>query len=263
MPSRALVASSLVLASALAGCGSDDSGEPGAAPETATTKTQVETATVPEQAPAIVALYFLREGKIGLARRSIVTGPQIGSATMRALLDGPTAADKAAGLTTAVPSGTQLERLAIEDGVAEVELSSSLGESAAAQVVYTLTQFPTVRRVELDGEERARGDFEELTPAVLVESPAPGEEISSPLRIAGTANTFEATFQVEVLGAGRRVLGKRFVTATSGSGTRGTFAAPVRFDAQPGPATLVVYELSAEDGSRIHEVEIPVEIGAS
>jgi hypothetical protein len=117
--------------------------------------------------------------------------------------------------------------------------------------------------VQLEGEQHLRSDFEELTPAVLVESPAPGEDVSSPLRIAGTANTFEATFQVEVLGAGRRVLGKRFVTATSGSGTRGTFEANVTFAAQPGPATLVVFELSAEDGSRIHEIEIPLEIKAT
>jgi germination protein M len=263
MLSRALVLSSFVLAVVLAGCGSEEAEEPRAGPATETTSTTVETATVPEEAPAIVALYFLRDGKVGLARRSIVTGPQIGTATVRELLDGPTAADEAAGLRTAVPSGTELERLTIEDGVAQVELSKALDEPAIAQVVYTLTQFPTVRRVELEGERHVRGDFEELTPAVLVESPAPGEEISSPLRIAGTANTFEATFQVEVLGAGGRVLGKRFVTATSGSGERGTFAASVTFAGQPGPATLVVYELSAEDGSRIHEVEIPLEIKAS
>jgi hypothetical protein len=257
---RVLGASSLVvLGLVLAGCGSEESEEPSAQPTTTT----VETATVPEQAPAVVALYFLRDGKVGLARRSIVTGPQIGTAALKELLEGPSAADRAAGLTTDIPSGTTLERLAIEEGVARVELSSSLDEPASAQVVYTLTSFPTVRRVQLEGEQHLRSDFEELTPAVLVESPAPGEDVSSPLRIAGTANTFEATFQVEVLGARDRVVGKRFVTATSGSGTRGTFDATVEFAAQPGPATLVVYELSAEDGSRIHEVQIPLQVTAS
>jgi germination protein M len=248
-----------VLGLVLAGCGSEESEAPSAAPATTT----VETATVPEQAPAIVALYFLRDGKVGLARRSVVTGPQIGTAALEELLKGPTASDRAAGLTTQIPAGTSLERLEIEDGVARLELSNPLDESATAQVVYTLTNFPTVRRVQVEGEQHARSDFEEVTPAVLVESPAPGEEISSPLRITGTANTFEATFQVEVLGSDRRIVGKRFVTATSGSGTRGTFAANVTFKAQPGPATLVVYELSAEDGSRIHEVEIPLQVTPS
>lgn len=257
---RVLVASTLVvLGLVLAGCGSEESEEE---PSVQTT-TRAETATVPEQAPAIVALYFLRDGKVGLARRSVVTGPQIGTAALQELLKGPTPEDRTAGLTTEIPSGTNLERLAIEDGVARVELSSSLDEPAIAQVVYTLTSFPTVRRVQLEREQHVRSDFEELTPAVLVESPAPGEQVSSPLQISGTANTFEATFQVEVLGDGRRVLAKRFVTATSGSGTRGTFDANLTFAAEPGPATLVVYELSAEDGSRINEVEIPLEITVS
>jgi germination protein M len=258
---RVLVASALfVLGLVLAGCGSEDSEEPSAQ---TTTRAETTTATVPEQAPAIVALYFLRDGKVGLARRSVVTGPQIGTAALQELLKGPTPEDRKAGLTTGIPSGTSVERLAIEDGVARVELSSALDEPAVAQVVYTLTSFPTVRRVQLEGEQHVRSDFEELTPAVLVESPAPGEEVSSPLEISGTANTFEATFQVEVLGAGGRVLAKRFVTATSGSGTRGTFDANLTFAAEPGPATLVVYELSAEDGSRINEVEIPLEITVS
>jgi germination protein M len=259
MLSRALVASGLaVLGLVLAGCGSEEAEEPSAQPTTT-----VQTGTVPEQAPAVVALYFLRDGKVGLTRRSVVTGPQIGTAALVELFKGPTADDEAAGLTTDIPSGTTLERLTIENGVAHVELSSSLDEAAIAQVVYTLTSFLTVRRVQLEREQHRRSDFEELTPAILVESPAPGEEISSPLRIAGTANTFEATFQVEVLGSGREVLGKRFVTATSGSGTRGTFDASVRFADEPGPATLIVYELSAEDGSRLHQVEIPVEIKPS
>ena len=42
-----------------------------------------------------------------------------------------------------------------------------------------------------------RADYEELTPAILAERPAPGEGVRDPLRIDGTANTFEATFQVE------------------------------------------------------------------
>ena len=55
------------------------------------------------------------------------------------------------------------------------------------------------------------------------------------------------------------------MTATSGSGTRGGFDAelPVVEDAAPGPGALVVYETSAEDGSRIHTLEIPLLIARS
>jgi hypothetical protein len=165
-------------------------------------------------------------------------------------------------LTTDIPADTKLEDLSVEGGAAHVQLSQSLDGTATAQVVYTLTQFPTVRRVRLEGDEHRRGDFEGETPAILVESPVPGEEVASPLRIEGTANTFEATFQVEVLDVEGHILGKRFVTASSGSGTRGTFDAQVPFRAtRAGPVKLVVFELSAEDGSRMNELEIPLQIG--
>ena len=94
-------------------------------------------------------------------------------------------------------------------------------------------------------------------PLILVESPLPFEQVSSPLRVTGTANTFEATFQYELLDSEGNVVDKNFVTATSGTGTRGTF------DFTTGDvsdaAKLVVYENSAENGSRVNEVEIPLD----
>jgi germination protein M len=217
---------------------------------------------VPNTAPAIVTVYFLRDGKMAAASRGVVSGPQIGRAAMNELLGGPRRAEQAAGLQTSIPSGTHLEGLSISNGLAEVELSQSLDREASAQVVHTLTQFPTVRMVSIDRmQPRGRTDLEEFSPSVLVESPTLGEQVSSPLRIRGTANTFEATFNVEVVDAQGHVLGKRFVTATSGTGTRGTFDAEVSFKANgAGPGKLLVFELSAEDGSRIHEVEIPLQI---
>jgi hypothetical protein len=54
---------------------------------------------------------------------------------------------------------------------------------------------------------------------------------------------------------------KDFVTATSGNGTRGTFEKTLDFvPDRERPGTLVVYENSAEDGSVVNEVEIPVTI---
>jgi germination protein M len=257
----ALAASSLVVLLAVVGCGGDnDSSSP--PPPAGTTQPPAQTATEEHEDPIVVSLYFLRNGQVGHARRLAgEEGGNIATAAVEQLLAGPSAVDRSAGLTTAIPAGTRVESLSIDEGVARVELSRSLGEAGTAQVVYTLTQFPPVRRVEIEGEQHVRSDFEELTPPIFAELPAPGDEVSSPLRITGTANTFEATFQVEVLDARDRVIGKRFVTATSGSGTRGTFLAQVPFRAdEKGPGTLALYELSAEDGSRIHEIEIPVEL---
>jgi germination protein M len=98
-------------------------------------------------------------------------------------------------------------------------------------------------------------------PPIVVESPLPNETVRSPLHATGTANTFEATFNYDLLAADGKLLSHHFETATSGSGTRGTFDFSVPFQvdrAQTG--TFVVYEISAADGKRIHEVRIPIRL---
>jgi hypothetical protein len=150
--------------------------------------------------------------------------------------------------------------VSVDDGVATVELDEELSAEGRAQIVYTLTQFPTVQSVEIDGTSYTRADFEDQTPPVLVESPLPFEEVESPLRVTGTANTFEATFNYELTDTDGRIVDENFVTATSGTGTRGTFdfttdEYEIPFD---GIGSLIVFERSAEDGSRIHIVEIPL-----
>jgi Sporulation and spore germination len=88
--------------------------------------------------------------------------PKVPKLALDSLLAGPSEAEAAAGVFTAVPAGTELLHLDIEDGIAMVDLSSeyeqgsgSWGESLRlAQVVYTLTQFETVETVDfrLEGE---------------------------------------------------------------------------------------------------------------
>jgi Sporulation and spore germination/Immunoglobulin-like domain of bacterial spore germination len=270
-----------VLALAAAGCG--DNGDTTASETSTPTRTTRTTVTQTVQWQRL-QVYFLRDGQVGTAARTVTGTQAVGRAAIEELLAGPNAVESDAGLTTDVPAGTELRDLAIADGLATIDLSPSFAQGAEAnisrrlaQVVYTLTQFPTVRRVafELDGKPMQtvmdgagivvdrpvrRADYEELTPPILPERPAPGETVTSPLRISGTANTFEATFQVELVDSAGAVITHKTVMATSGSGTRGTFAETIRFDAEPGAAKVVFYEDSAENGQRIHIVEIPVEI---
>jgi hypothetical protein len=176
----------------------------------------------------------------------------------------------------------------IEDGIATVNLSGEFesgGGSASlaarlAQVVYTLTQFPTIElvRFALDGEPVevfggeglimdhpvGRADYDQWTPLIFVESPAVGDTIANPVRVHGTANTFEATFVVQILDADGTILADEVVTATSGSGTRGTFDVTVAYNAPSGAeGTLYVFEASARDGTPVHEVRIPIVFNGS
>jgi hypothetical protein len=196
-----------------------------------TTQTVTETATT-SPAKKSVRLYFMRDGKVGPVSRQLET---VDRASLLAAVDaGPTADERAIGFT----QGEATERTAEE--------------------VYTLSQFDPSKPVDVAGRSYTRKDFEDLTPAILVESPLPFASVTSPLRVWGTANTFEATFDYELVDKTGKVISHHFVTATSGSGTRGTFDFTVPFEAPNGLAKLVVFEQSAADGSRIHQVEIPL-----
>ena len=233
-----------------AGCGGDEEATP----------TDTDTTTVPAETTEL-RVYWLRDGKVWPARREVDQTRAIAQAALDELLAGPTAQEGAElELTTAIPEDIEGVVASVEDGVATVELSADLPDEPLAQVVYTLTQFVTVESVDIQGNTLTRADFEDFTPAVLVESPLAFETVASPLRLTGTANTFEATFNYELTDTDGLIVDENFVTATSGTGTRGTFdfttaAFTVPFD---GVGSLIVFELSAEDGSRINIVEIPL-----
>jgi germination protein M len=259
---RFVAASALAaLALAAGGCGGSDDDEASSnPPPPPPTTTGATTETTPEPIGGTdVGVYFVRDDKLGYATRRVGLTPKIATAALGELLGGPSSEEQEAGLATDIPPNTKLDSLTIEDGTASVELSNPLDELGTAQVVQTLLQFETVSRVKLAGNQYAPSNIEQSLPAILVESPAPHAHVSSPLRLRGSANTFEATFQVQVRPDKGKPLAQDFVTATSGSGTRGTFDKQLDFTVDRVRAgTVVVYELSAEDGSVINRVEIPV-----
>lgn len=215
-----------------------------------------------EAETAQARVYFLQDGKtendvVWPVAREIAADASEADEVLAALLAGPSAAEEDLGLTTAVPEGATVAMSA--SGELTVDGLREPFDLGLAQIVYTLTQFPGVQ-VSYDGQELARGDFEQFTPSVLVESPLPFEEVASPITASGTANTFEANFQYEVLDADGTVIDENFVTATSGTGTRGTFEFTTH-DVEDA-AMLVVFETSAEDGSRMREVRIPLTVAS-
>lgn len=207
-------------------------------------------------------IYLLQDGKVWPVFRDAPLAGDAADEIVAELLLGPNDDELELGLTTALPDDLQLTGIVVEDGVASVPLETNLPPEGLAQLVYTLTALPTVRSVDLDRPTQVitgfdRSDFEDETPAILVESPLAFEEVTSPLRATGTANTFEANFQYELTDADGGVLVEDFVTATSGTGTRGTYEFTVPFDFE-GDGALVVFESSAKDGSRTNVAEIPL-----
>jgi germination protein M len=261
---RALIPLGLVLVVA-AGCGKSSShrAAPSVTSSSTTSTTATAATTTSVQVPTtVVRVYFLRDGKVAPVARELPQTQAVAFASLEELFAGPSGVDRADGLTTAVPANTSAGAVTLVNGVALVDIPQ-LPRAGLAQVVYTLTQFPTVRGVRTgrsigDTKPLTRADFEDVTPAILVESPLPHQAVTSPLRVVGTANTFEATFTARLLDAAGRQLVQKVVTATSGSGTRGTYAVTLTFPDSATPRWLEVYEPSAENGQPLHKVRIPL-----
>jgi len=239
----------------VAGCGGNASstGEPPVTTTTTVTRTiehppPPPTTTAETTQKLSLQLYFVApDGKLVAASRDVPQTRAPGAASLRELTTPP------AGATTQVPGGLGLT---ISDGKATLT-GAKLDGPALAQVVYTLTAFPTVQSV--NGKTRA--DVEEFVPPILVEQPSPGETTTSTISVTGSANTYEATFNYRLEDAAGKLLAKHFVTATSGSGTRGTFAFTVPFSVDSSQdGVLKVFELSAEDGAVVHERVIPLHL---
>ena len=145
-----------------------------------------------------------------------------------------------------------------------------------AQVVYTLTQFPTVSKgvvFKLDGKvvtvfggegimlthPQKRSDYESVTPPIFVDGPAAfGAVTGSTLKASGTADVFEATFRARLVDAAGNKLAEKTVMATSGSGTRGTFNFTMPVSGSAVSGKLIVWDDSMKDGSPLHKVTIPL-----
>ena len=85
----------------------------------------------------------------------------------------------------------------VANRTARVTLAKA-SDAQAAEIVFTLTQFPGVERVDVAGRRGlTREDFAGYVPPILVERPAPGARVASRFKVSGTASVFEATLVVQ------------------------------------------------------------------
>ena len=285
-----------------AGCGAPSSGALGPAP-TATAKPsspavspgtgtasavpapsgQRPTAT-PAQGPAreiSLQAWFSRNGRLFVTSRTVPATTGIGQAALDRMLTGPSAAEYAAGLRSRIPAGTTVRGVRISAGIATVDLSSSFESAASpsamplriAQVVYTLTQFPTVTgvRFAINGQgvtmvgwvpvqsPQTRAMYGGYLPAITVRSPVIGARVTSPVTVSGTADVFEATVSVRIGDSAGHEIARTFTTASCGTGCRGDYSVTVSYSVpRTQPGTIEVFESSAKDGQPVNVQLIPV-----
>ena len=255
-------------------------------PTPSTQETETGTETEPSSSTVTYQVWFANAEGLFVTYRTEPSTPRVGTASLESLLEGPDSFEEGYGLRTAIPDGTQLLGLSIDDGIARVDLTSEFetgGGSASmqtrlAQVVFTITQFPSVKGVvfSLDGDPidvlggegvvidhpLTRRDYADLLPAILVTSPALNEAVSSPVVIRGSSNVFEANVGIQILDENGDVLVQTFTTATCGTGCRGTYriAVPYEVDHEQQGTIVVHDDDAAGTGTFPHEVRIPVRL---
>ncbi len=258
-------------------------------PPTEVQVTATATASGPVEVPSVTfELWFARSDHLFAIPWVAPETQAVGRASLEALLGGPPNPSVAESVGTQVPPGTTLLGLSISNGVATVDLSpeflsggSSVSEfTRIGQVVFTISQFPTVKGValQLDGQPIQpfdiqgaalhrpwqRSDFEQLLPAIVVESPTIRVAVSSPVKISGTADVFEATVNLRILDENGNEIASGFTSATCGTGCRGAFQTKLAFHVDHDqPGTVEAFEASAENGQPINVVDIPVTLLAS
>jgi spore germination protein GerM len=246
---------------------------------------QVTPVPTVEDTTIVRAYFYLSEGTdAGLVPvlREVPATKAVATAAMAALLEGPTETESGA-MSSAVPAGTRLLGLTVANGVATVDLSSEFESGGGnrsvitrlGQVVFTLTQFPTVKSVVFQIEGRtvtvfgsegivldgpvARDNYLDLLPAIFVDRPAYGAALGNPGRVTGSAQgVFEATFRITLLDAGGKTIADQQAMAACMCES-GAFDVTVRYDVSKAQwGTLRVWAASAKDGSPVAVREYPV-----
>jgi hypothetical protein len=220
-----------------------------------------------------VKAFFLRGNALVPVLSEAPQTPAVAKAALEALLAGPPA-----GYQTAIPSQTTLVDVTLVGFAATVDLSpslSSLTRTAQAQIVDTLSQFPTVQSVAITagttsvelsdsvgaplGRPATALDYADLSTEapIFVRTPTRDSTVTSPVTLSGTAVAFEATFVVEVRARGD-LLGTHTINASVGAPERGTWSTTLELP--DGPVQLLFYEPSAADGSHLHPTEVDLNV---
>lgn len=230
-----------------------------------------------------ISVWFKRSARLWHTKRTAPTASFPVRTAVRVLLDGPNAAESAAGVKTSVPAGTKLLSTAVTGGVATINVRQKFASPAPrknvrmrlAQLTFTATQFANVHAVHLEiagsavasiggvsvPAQMTRASFSRLVPAIVVHTPVIGAHLTSSVRVTGTSDVFEAAMVVKVLNSGGHRIAAADLLASCGTGCRGHFGVTISYhvaNAQNG--TIVVTDTSGRGGRPPNIVRIPVRL---
>ena len=115
-----------------------------------------------------------------------------------------------------------------------------------------------------DEPDRATGEGEK---AIVIESPKPGANLTSPVTVKGVASVFEGTVQIRILGEDGEAIVSTFTTASEGAPGRGEFSKRIQFSVSEAQEGLIeAYEADAATGAEggpaeeLFTVSVPVRL---
>ncbi len=285
----------LLLLSACASNVQQTTAAPSASPFPSLSPSAAITASSPSPSPSTppspqtmsIAVYYLKEGRgeSYLVREvhGIEKTEGVAKAALAELISGKVSTS---GAYRVLPADTRILGVKIENGLATVDFSKEVLKAnvgAAAEelgiksIVNTLTEFPTIQKVQftVEGSANAAKDWwghvglvgqpfvrdlnKVYEPVIWVTSPEPGQKISKQFNLQGSARIFEATVNYRLKDNAGQVLAQGYVTASAGAPDRGDFSKTISFSSSsPGSGQLEVFEASMKDGSDLNKVIIPL-----
>ena len=140
-----------------------------------------------------------------------------------------------------------------DDDASTATPTATATPSATTPAATTAAASPTPQDVCLTNPDPAAPDMN------VVDSPAPFDEVTSPVQITGQISVFEAQFNITIYDAQGNVIADQPARSNEGQ-TLAPFSASIPFSiATPTPACIWVYDLSPADGvSALNVVQIPV-----
>ncbi len=236
-----------------------------------------------------VAVYYVKStaDNMYLVREvhKVEKSEAVAGAALNELITGTPQTD---GAYRVLPADTGVLGIKIEQGLATVDFSAEVlqanvgatGEALGiASIVNTLTEFPTVQKVQFTVDGRVENGldwwghvglhdqpFERnlnsvYEPVIWATAPTPGQTVSSPVKIEGSAMIFEAMVNFRLKEAGGKVLAEGHTQASAGAPERGEFSAELAFTpAEAEEGQLEVFEISMKDGSEVNKVIIPLKL---
>jgi len=242
---------------------------------------------VPDDQSFLLPVYYVKtsENDTYLVReeRLVSNTGDVYMTALEELINGKPATN---GAECVLPEDTRIRNISIANGEMVIDFSSEVllanvgskaEELGIQSIVNTMTEFSVVDRVSFLVEGTTDepvmswwghvGLFEQpfkrdlsmvYEPVIWVNHPVPGQEITSPLLIHGSAMVFEGTVCVRLLDASGKELTSGFTTAEAGAPERGDYNLPLEFAPATGNGKLEVYCEDTQDGKVRDLVSIPI-----